>query len=478
LTLFLFCSSEITNYRRFGGTLDTERERGRRRRVAARRELEIEISTESASLRPGRIFVALTPAAIVCIGFADTERAMRLAFEDEGPTNPFRDACRRIEDAVARGGHLAARQLGLEVPFDAIDEPSLLRLSAAVRLLKAGFDPDQPRDADGRWTDEDGDPGQDGGSTDPTISDSARPAAAAILGTAAEAAAPWSVWTENALALLSDVAATAAGPLALAGGLALIPLNRSGVAEGTVENRPDLAYRYDEGILTILQTNAQGERAVLFHGLPGEDHFYRDKDGNVLGRNLEGSGIVLDPALVLVAIAGPLPGGVQESARPTGEELARNVEKARAIIAEQSNPTLCPRPEADFPGGTSEEAMAYQEYVTRMPRGVAFYIGKVSFDGCEFWKAGDMAEAKGDGYDWPLSEDGLLLYEPDWEADMEEQMKKQSAAAATVGKRVNWYVSEERLAKYLTRFVEEKKLFNITVIHLPAPPLQKLGCVQ
>lgn len=162
------------------------------------------------------------------------------------------------------------------------DEPFLQRLSAAVTLAK-DYDPNQPRDKDGQWT--------SGG--------------AAFGVTAAAAASGASVLAPALGPALRALAERVLPAAAVVGGAVtvfrtlFIPSNHSLISEGTVPDAPDLGYNFDRGtgVLTLTRTNEDGSKEVLFSDRYGAGGVFRDSDGNVIGRNLDGV-VVVDPDAV------------------------------------------------------------------------------------------------------------------------------------------------------------------------------------
>jgi hypothetical protein len=49
-----------------------------------------------------------------------------------------------------------AQIYGIGIPVVERDSQQFMKLANAARFVKADFNPDQPRDAHGRWTDESG----------------------------------------------------------------------------------------------------------------------------------------------------------------------------------------------------------------------------------------------------------------------------------------------------------------------------------
>jgi len=108
------------------------------------------IESETDEVSSGHVWVRQSPIGYVCVGLGPSARLARFAFEDIAPSHPFYAACRRHERDLAREGIAKADRLGLDIPFGAFADPALRRLALASALLKAGFDPAEDRDRDGR----------------------------------------------------------------------------------------------------------------------------------------------------------------------------------------------------------------------------------------------------------------------------------------------------------------------------------------
>jgi hypothetical protein len=444
----------------------------------------LDIAGETGRLGPDRVFVQRTPIGYVCAGLGDPARLLRLAFEEPREagaarnrenyeTNPiFAAACRRLDRAVEIGGAAKARRLGLDIPLGAIDDPALRRLAIAAALIKAGFDPGQARDQDGRWT---SGGGGDASAGDVTVNTSAPVAVApaagvvaagatAALGETAEAGAGWSLWSKDLLALLPRIPLIP-GALGLAGGLVLflVPSNHGGSLEssGTLPDNPDIAFHRSEGRLQLFHLGPDGTRTTLYDGYPGDDNFYRDSDGHVIARDLGyEKGFVLDPSAVSTLSPPTMDAKAKE--KDPAEEAGRNatLAGAKAVVRAIDQTQVCPDPTFDWPHGASTPARLYQQQVTMLPWGVAFDIGGTKFDGCRYWGDGTMLEAKGKGYAWALTENGWLSgYRGG--PRMEAQMADQSAKAWAVGKRVEWHFAEKSVADYFKIYA--KRFPNVDV---------------
>jgi len=430
------------------------------------------IDTEGERLASDRIFVRRTPIGYLCAGFGDASRLLHFVFEDGGERDHSRlgTVCRRLEKLVAAEGLAKVHRLGLEIPLGAIDDPHLRRLAIATALLKAGFDPNQARDDRGRWTDEAGGaaPGAATATTPPMGTISVASTVAAV-GEAISSSA-WRLWSGAALDALPGIASRLTGPLGLLGGLILMPSNSGLMSDGTLPGRPDVAYHASEVELTLYRTNDQGERTPLFVSRPDAEGFYRDEQGNVVGRYVNGA-FVLDPSGAAGVLSAKAGDKVEEKETPEERDarIARLVEEARVKVRTADPEELCPDPAADRRGGASERAQEYQEQVTQLPYGVAFYLNGVNFDGCRFWGDKNMLEAKAEGFEQHITPDGgWKPYWKGWKGDT-DQMAAQAAAAEAFGKIVEWHVAQKPVADILRAYAEAH-FRNVRVIWEPPLP--------
>lgn len=119
---------------------------------ATRRSLLID--GEGAMLGADRVFLRRTPVGYLCAGLGESSRLLRLVFDEEGEPSPASPDLRRLATALKEKGHAPVRLPGIGVPLGEHDDPYLRRLGLAAALIKGEYDPDQPRDERGRWTNE------------------------------------------------------------------------------------------------------------------------------------------------------------------------------------------------------------------------------------------------------------------------------------------------------------------------------------
>jgi hypothetical protein len=309
-----------------------------------------------------------------CASFGDGAKYMRAAKEDPVLR-------RRIE---TRAQHLQRNRhaLGLD----------LACVMAAVELAK-DYDPDQPRDEQGRWTSE------GGAVVAGTVADafslygsqSAVPALRALAQRTLGAAA--ATLPEGAAA----VGVAVAGSAAVLGTL-FLPLNRGSVATGTLPDAPEFSYKYDQdtGRLTVRRQNADGTSEMVFSGHHDKDAVFRDENGNAIGRYL-GDSVALDAD----AVRG------YEARRRTDAQAPPGA-IAQSTATARSDPKVCPDPGPDKSGNKSPGAIAYQMYVGQFVNGQPLPPGTgirtirpngrpVYFDDCNR-SDGTLIEAKGLGY--------------------------------------------------------------------------------
>jgi len=371
----------------------------------------IMLDTKTGEVRPDRIFVRQTPTGYLCVGIGAGSRLLRATFEQG-------DATTRL------GREIAARKIGVRSPLPELNDPHLSRLALLAALSK-DYNEDEPRDNRGRWTD-----GAAAFSRTPQSTSFLAPLARATL------------VALNALAdsALATAAVTAAG-VAVVFGIIFIPTNRSKVAEGTLPERPDVSFNFDQesGVLTLYQRTESGQK-IIFAGRPDRDGVFRDDGGNAVARQLDNS-VLIDPDA--------LPGGPA----PKGKD----------------EPKLCPAPTTENIKGRTEPALRYQEQISGLPRGLDVKLpnpdgsAPVSFDGCRE-SDGTMLEAKGPNYASKLRQDSPYVW-PNIEADMKAQVERQSNAAMAAGRKVEWHFAEEDVADYFRP--KWSRYMNVTVIYTP-----------
>jgi restriction endonuclease fold toxin 5 of polymorphic toxin system len=370
------------------------------------------VNPERMHLELGDLVVKSTgDGGYVCIGFGAGARFLELV-----ETDPCLNAAIDIKEreVTAEPDHPLAN-----------DDRYLRRLGIAIAIAKSGgYDPDEPRDDHGRWTDE---------------------------GASSEILAALSLFDGDigskvlgALRLMVSRLNEAATVL----DIVLVPTNKSLITEGPVPDAPGISFKYDAGTgrLILRRENDDGTPTDIYSSHSGADGLFRDDDGSVLGRRL-GNGVMLDGSAI--------PGHKSQS------------------NDDDNQPKLCPDPGSDTAGWPerSPRSLAYQSMISGLPPGIAVNLGGVSFDGCR-QSDGVMLEAKGPNIAQHMDDDGG--WEPYFIAsrglrDLQDQIVRQSKAAGAAGKQVEWYVAEEPVADYLREYAREMGLSNITVFYFPEP---------
>jgi restriction endonuclease fold toxin 5 of polymorphic toxin system len=378
----------------------------------------IALDTKTGEIRPDRVFVCQTRTGYLCIGIGAGSRLLRAAFEQRGTTTRF-------------DRQIAARKIGVRPPLPGLNDPHLSRLALLAALSK-DYNEDEPRDDRGRWTD-----------------GAAGAGAAGLLAPVPNSTsflAPLGRATLVALNAVADSAlATAAVTVAGAAvvfGIIFIPSNRNTASQGTLPERPDISYEFEEqsNLLTLWQRTDGGQK-IIFQGPPNKDGVFRDSDGNAVARRLDNS-VLVDPDA--------LPGDGSQKL--------------------QNEPKLCPAPTTENIKGRTEAALRYQEQISGLPRGLDVKLpnpdgsGFVSFDGCRE-SDGTMLEAKGPNYASKLRQNSPYVW-PNIEADMNAQVERQSDAATASGRSIEWHFAEEDVADYF-RGDWECKYPNVKVIYTP-----------
>lgn len=393
------------------------------------------------ALDPDRVLVKQTSdGGYFCLGLGAAAEFLRAVDEDE--------AFFRVADDPAQQDSLSAAS-----PFAQSDDAPLRRLGLALALAKAGFDPNEPRDEAGRWTDS-------------GASGAGGVAAASTAASATDIFSPSAL--VPALRQLAEklLPASAAGPVAFLTTL-FIPTNRSLISEGPVPDEPGLSYHFDRGtgVLTFTQDRADGSKEVLFSGRQVADGVFRDRKGNVIGRNL-GDSVAVDSDAIP---------GYRSRAKPV--PAARAGAQARSTaVANRSKPKLCPAPGPDKPGYKKEKHIMYEKYVgivvngDPLPYGFAIRLMNpvekkyVYFDNCRVIN-GDMIDAKGPGYSELFHRKSPIP----WlgaQAKMLRQSRNQIDAAQ--GRPIEWHFAEREIADSV-RDLFARNHRNITIVDTPPP---------
>jgi restriction endonuclease fold toxin 5 of polymorphic toxin system len=378
----------------------------------------IVLDTKTGEVRTNRVFVRQTATRYLCVGIGAGSRLLRSAFEQ-------RDTLMRFDRQIA------ARKIGLRSPLPGFNDPHLSRL-ALLAALKKDYHEEEPRDGHGRWTD--GAAGAGGAGLLAPARNST-----SFLGPLARA----TLVALDAVAdsALAAAAATATGA-AIFFGIVFLPANRNTTTQGTLPERPDISYAFEEqsNDLTIWQRTDGGQK-IIFAGPPDEDGVFRDDNGNAVARRLNNS-VLVDPDA--------LPGD-----RPPKEK---------------DEPKLCPAPTRENIEGRKKPSLDYQKQITGLEAGLDVKLpdpvegGLVSFDGCRE-SDGTMLEAKGPGYAEHL-EGGYQAVWDGFEKKLNRQAELQWRSAGAAGRKVEWHFAEKEVADYF-RPIWANKYPNIIVIYTP-----------
>ena len=186
----------------------------------------------------------------------------------------------------------------------------------------------------------------------------------------------------------------------------------------------------------------------------GAGGIFYDRDGQAVARLVNGP----DQRQTSVAELDVLDRLVADLRQGEGEPAA-------APVADDNKPKLCPDPTPEAKTTQSQNSIAYQEYVSKLPYGLAIRVGLVMFDGCDPG-TGDLLEAKAD-IDF-MFDDNNELY--DWisaDSNPRLQMKRQSDAATVAGRLVVWHAQAEKGYRGLSKIVKRLSLGNLSVVFDP-----------
>ena len=133
----------------------------------------IAVDAEGAMFGPDCALVRRTPQGFRCVSRSEARAIQAAVLGIEGDPDWLFEQCRHIAASLARGETALAQIYGLRVPIGELDDGTLRQLAALGRLLKANFNPDEPRipkgePGAGQWTD-----GGDGGADEGGVGDDA-----------------------------------------------------------------------------------------------------------------------------------------------------------------------------------------------------------------------------------------------------------------------------------------------------------------
>ena len=447
------------------------------------------VDEDGVSLGPDCMFVRRTSTGYRVVNPVEVETILRYAFRDRDDFSELALRLNRIARALEAGDLAKAQILGLQLPFDELDEEELRRLEIGTHLVEKGYDPSQPRDEDGRWT-------SGGGGASSSGEAGLRPQApmdalfALPPGADTNIAAAGRLLESPTAVTVGEAAdAAAGGGLAVAGRLAprilgrlawplaivseLIASNRSNIYDGAVPGVPNVSYHVDEGVLTLLHQEPDGALRQLYFGFPDSDGAYQDDDGNVIGRKV-GTKLILNSGF----IASLADGTATVAHRPAvdgSEEQLPTPNSSPANATDDSE--ICHAPLPENINGRSERSLAYQEQITGLPRGLDVPYHGVRFDGCDP-PTTFMLEAKGPGLAWPLEFMPDEWLRTNWKAylDFMDQAGRQSRAAPD--RIIEWHFADKSVADFFGAAFRDAGYANIVVRNTEAIVEMYLGWLR
>lgn len=454
----------------------------RRGAPAHRRARDHATSDTSSVLRRDAILVAPSPVGYLCVGLGAAARTLRFALEapdDPASRDPFADpfslaATMALRDVTPTPVVTSSTALAKHA------DPTLDRLAAIAGLAKfGGYNPDEPRDEDGRWTTgpwheigalftEGAAAVGDGLSEAESAIRNAGARTASLLG---EKASEFSSETQSAMrgvvntaeriaADAGEVAADAAPKISTAVrilpkvppgmanaataviALVVTPFNNYQRGSGKLPFRPGLQWDIDDQILTIRQLAENGDVIKVYEGHPDFDRVYRSSDGVVIGRWVGAAGF--DPDIEGVfTMSGRA--DLEYDSKTRADWLKPDfIAKAQSTVAaNEDRQKACPPMTPESIAGRSDQTIAYQEFITNIPPGFDFKILGVSFDNCrELSRVTE--EAKAFTYEW--------LMQQDWFTGvgkiMSQAARQSYADELWEMTRGDWYFAEKGPAAY------------------------------
>jgi hypothetical protein len=380
-----------------------------------------------ALLKAGGVVIRRAPVGYVCAGLGSGGKLVQAAFVD-----------RDLATLLDKGGIAALRGRGINLPLEGIDDAPLQRLAILTALAK-DFDPNQPRDEQGRWTSE----------------------GAASAFVARTTVSSSSFLGRVAPAVLDGLATLASRVTAVTAffGIIFIPSNRMLVQSGTLPDRPDVNFEYNEdGDILTLWHGEGANSQIIFRGKPDAEGLIRNESGLAVGRKLADGSIIIDPDAVPDTIG------------------------SRSATDDDNDPKLCPDPVDDRPGRKTKASIDYQAFISELvnphdplPPGMAIKLlnpktrNDVFFDDCR-QSDGTMIEAKGPGYLDMMQKTTFMPWAGvvwGWLGQADRQTK------AAGLRKIEWYFAEKEVADYARALFEKAGFEKIEVHWVPARPVKQ-----
>ena len=145
----------------------------------------------------------------------------------------------------------------------------------------------------------------------------------------------------------------------------------------------------------------------------------------------------------------------------------RAAEGAPSVAASWNTqePKLCPDPTPEPKRTTSTNSIAYQEYVSGLPYGLAITFGGVIFDGCDP-TTGNLLEAKAN-IDFMFDERDNLHHWINQSSNPAQQMNTQATVALPSGRLIVWHAQTEAGYRGLSNLAKGLPFKNLQVVFDP-----------
>jgi Restriction endonuclease fold toxin 5 len=253
---------------------------------------------------------------------------------------------------------------------------------------------------------------------------------------------------------LATLAARFSAPVILFGAI-FIPSANPIVDEGPVPGRSDMTYRWahDETQVTF-RVLIDGQWRTLTAGALGQGDAFYSPDGKIVARMFLASG--RRPTLFT---------DVDVLDRAQADLRRADGEPATSPSDAEDEPKLCPNPTPEPKTTKSANSIAYQEYVSGMPYGLAIDVGGVNFDGRDP-STGDLLEARAN-IDFMFDENDKLYSWINPKNDPANQMETQADKALADGRLVVWHTQTEKGFQGLSNIAATLNETNLFVVYDP-----------